>query len=63
MEKEEKKKAIKEIAKKYSDMSPKAFLYDLSKKAKPSGRRISKNGNVYYEYRRNVSIHQWSDFN
>lgn len=26
---------------------------DLQRKAKPPGKRVSKNGNVYYEYRAN----------
>jgi len=47
------KKEIKKLKDKKINMSPKAFLYDVSKKAKPRGRRVSKSGKVYYEYRIN----------
>lgn len=36
-------------------MKKESFLQDFNRKAKPPGKRVSKNGNVYYEYRRNRS--------
>ena len=53
MEKEAKKEYKRKLAERFKEQTPRGFIQDLKRKAKPAGRRISKNGNVYYEYRKN----------